>query len=172
MAPQGKPVNSESRTNSASVQRAAQSKQASKAPFCIEDLFGQELAARFTQSKEPAPTVLLNMSNIAWFGNSSALGQHLNISRMRSLELQRPMLRATNTGATAHINFKGQVSAVLPYLSRAVLQVEVEGRKGLTPYAFWAGRFGLAPLWIFCLLIYCLAICYSVYLRRLQNQSF
>lgn len=111
---------------------------------CYEDLFGEELAARLVSSD--APTVFANVSNIAWFGESLAIAQHLQISRMRALELQRPMLRATNTGATAVITHTGQVSASLAPNTRDVLTAEVQGRHGLTPYAWWAGHFGLWPL--------------------------
>jgi apolipoprotein N-acyltransferase len=115
--------------------------------ICYEDLFGEELARRFIDPAR-APTILVNLSNIAWFGDTVAIPQHLNISRMRSLELQRPMLRATNTGATAAIDHQGRIVAALPTLSRQTLQVQVQGREGLTPYAAWAGRFGLWPLWM------------------------
>ncbi len=114
--------------------------------ICYEDLFGEELARRFADAAS-APTVLANVSNIGWFGDSIALPQHLNISRMRSLELQRPMLRATNTGATAVIDHRGVVIAELPYFSRGVLLAEVQGREGLTPFARWASAAGLWPLW-------------------------
>ena len=92
--------------------------------------------------------MLLNVSNIAWFGDSIAIDQHLAISRMRALEFQRPMLRATNTGATVVIDHRGRVSAALPRLTRGVLEAEVEGRNGRTPYARWVSPFGLAPLWV------------------------
>lgn len=72
-----------------------------------EDLFGDELARRFIDEKT-APTVLVNVSNIGWFGKTIAIDQHLHISRMRSLELGRPMVRATNTGATVIINHRGE----------------------------------------------------------------
>ncbi|HEX5805743.1 MAG TPA: apolipoprotein N-acyltransferase [Macromonas sp.] len=113
--------------------------------ICYEDLFGEELAASFTVPGQ-APTVLVNVSNIAWFGNSVAIDQHRHISRLRALELQRPMLRATNTGATVAIDHLGRVQAELPRLTRASLQATVEGREGTTPYAWWAGRWGLWPL--------------------------
>ena len=59
------------------------------------------------------------------------------------------MLRATNTGATAVIDHRGRVLAQLPAHTRGVLQAQVQGRTGAaTPYAWWAGRFGLAPLWL------------------------
>jgi apolipoprotein N-acyltransferase len=114
---------------------------------CYEDLFGDELAARFVDPAR-APTILVNLSNIAWFGNSVAIDQHLAISRMRSLELARPMLRATNTGATVIIDHRGRVSSRLPRLVRGVLEGDVEGRQGITPFAWWASRFGLWPLWL------------------------
>jgi apolipoprotein N-acyltransferase len=114
--------------------------------ICYEDLFGEELARRFADPAG-APTVLANVSNIGWFGDTIALPQHLNISRLRSLELQRPMLRATNTGATAVIDHHGVVTARLPFYRRGVLQAEVQGRNGLTPFARWAAAAGLWPLW-------------------------
>jgi apolipoprotein N-acyltransferase len=58
---------------------------------------------------------MLNLSNLAWFEDTLALPQHLQISRMRALETQHPMLRATNTGATAIIDARGRVSAQLPF---------------------------------------------------------
>ncbi len=115
--------------------------------ICYEDLFGDELAKRFTDPSN-APTVLVNVSNIGWFGNSIAIDQHLHISRMRALELGRPMLRATNTGPTVIINHLGQVTHSLERHTRGVLVGEVEGRSGTTPYAWWAARFGLWPLWL------------------------
>lgn len=115
--------------------------------ICYEDLFGEELAASFVDDRQ-APTVLVNLSNIAWFGDSVAIDQHRHISRMRAMELGRPMLRATNTGATAIINHTGQVQQELPRLQRAVLAGEVQGRDGITPFAWWAARVGLTPLWL------------------------
>jgi apolipoprotein N-acyltransferase len=113
--------------------------------ICYEDLFGEELAARFADAAK-APTVFANVSNIAWFGDTIAIDQHLHISRLRTLELQRPMLRATNTGATAVIDHRGRVTAQLPPYTRGVLEAEVQGRDGITPYVAWAARFGLWPL--------------------------
>jgi apolipoprotein N-acyltransferase len=117
--------------------------------ICYEDLFGEEVAQYFLDAAA-APTVLVNMSNLAWFGDSTALPQHLAISRIRALEFQRPVIRATNTGVTGLVDHKAQVRAVLPAFTRGALVVEFEGRKGLTPYAQWTSRWGLAPLWILC----------------------
>jgi apolipoprotein N-acyltransferase len=113
--------------------------------ICYEDLFGEELAARFASAAE-APTILANLSNIGWFGETIAVAQHLEISRMRSLELQRPMVRATNTGWTAVIDHRGRVATSLPPFTTGTLDAAVEGRSGLTPFATWAGTLGLWPL--------------------------
>ena len=114
--------------------------------ICYEDLFGEELAQSFVSSTE-APTILVNVSNIAWFGDTVAIDQHLNISRMRALELGRPMLRATNTGATAIIDAQGEVTHRLPSGVKGALTAEVYGVHGpVTPYAQWVSRYGLWPL--------------------------
>ncbi|WP_295857588.1 apolipoprotein N-acyltransferase [uncultured Xylophilus sp.] len=118
--------------------------------ICYEDLFGDEMAAQF-HDPATAPTLLVNLSNIGWFGDSVAIDQHLGISRMRTLEFERPMLRATNTGATVVIDHRGRVTASLEPLTRDVLRAEVQGRDGITPYAAWVARFGLAPLWVLAL---------------------
>jgi apolipoprotein N-acyltransferase len=108
--------------------------------ICYEDLFGAEIRQAW---RDPglAPTMLLNLSNLGWFDDSLALPQHLQISRLRALETGRPVLRATNTGATAIIDARGQVVAQLPHLTRGVLSGEVQGHAGHTPYL----RFGDAP---------------------------
>ena len=120
--------------------------------ICYEDLFGEELAARFADEAS-APTILANLSNIGWFGESIAVDQHLHISRLRSLELQRPMLRATNTGATVVIDHRGKVTHWLTPHTRAVLEGRAQGREGNTPFADWASRFGLWPLGLLALAV-------------------
>ena len=128
---------------------------------CYEDLFGEELALRF---KDPAtaPTALVNVSNIAWFGDTLAVDQHLNISRLRAIELGRPMLRATNTGATAIIDHTGRVTDQLPRFTRGSLTGTFEGRHGLTPFARWAGAWGLGPLWALC----CAVVAWAFWRRQ------
>ena len=133
--------------------------------ICYEDLFGEELAARFVDPAA-APTVMVNISNIAWFGNTIAIDQHLNISRMRAIEFERPMVRATNTGATAIIDHTGRVTHLLPRHARGVLVGEVEGRDGITPYAWWAARFGLWPWWGLIFTIVLIAACTRIYWAR------
>ncbi len=126
------------------------------ANICYEDLYGEELASRFADAAL-APTVFANVSNLGWFNDSIALDQHLNISRARALEFQRPFVRATNTGATAILDHQAVVQKVLPARTRGVLVGEVQGRTGVTPFAWWAARFGLWPLWVVCLLLAAMA---------------
>jgi apolipoprotein N-acyltransferase len=104
--------------------------------ICYEDLFGAEIRQAW-RDPERAPTLLLNLSNLGWFDNSLALPQHLQISRLRALETGRPVLRATNTGATAIIDARGNVVAQLPYLVPGILDGHVQGHAGLTPYLRW-----------------------------------
>ena len=120
--------------------------------ICYEDLFGDEIGANFTD-EATAPTILLNVSNIAWFGDTVAIDEHLSISRMRALEFARPMVRSTNTGATVVIDADGRVTYELSRLTRGVLEASVEGRRGLTPYARWVAPFGLWPLWLLAMAI-------------------
>jgi apolipoprotein N-acyltransferase len=114
---------------------------------CYEDLFGEEL--REALLGEHGATVLANVSNIAWFGRSHALPQHLAIARMRTLETGRPMLRATNTGVTAAIDAHGRVIARLDDHVAGELDVRVQGTTGLTPFV----RAGNAPAWAGALLL-------------------
>jgi apolipoprotein N-acyltransferase len=125
--------------------------------ICYEDLFGEELGVRFLDAAT-APTVFVNVSNIGWFGDSVAIDQHLQISRMRALEFERPMLRATNTGATVIIDHTGRVTESLPRSTRGVLVGEVQGRTGTTPFAWWVARFGLWPIWLSALAIVFVAV--------------
>ena len=109
--------------------------------ICYEDIFGEEIADQIRheyKTGQPTPTVLLNVSNIAWFGNTIALPQHLQISQMRSLETGRPMLRATNTGTTAVIDARGRPVAWLPPYTRGELATTIQGTRGATPFI----RFG------------------------------
>jgi apolipoprotein N-acyltransferase len=104
---------------------------------CYEDAFGEEIAKQLRDAPRPA-TMLLNVSNLAWYGQSVAIPQHLQISRMRSLETGRPMLRSTNNGATAIVNGKGEVQDIIPSYQQGSLAAKVQGMAGMTPYI----RFG------------------------------
>jgi apolipoprotein N-acyltransferase len=116
--------------------------------ICYEDLFGEELAGRFADPAN-APTILVNLTNIAWFGNTVAIDQHLNIARLRSMELAKPSIRATNTGATVIIDAQGKVTHSLERHTRGALVGHVMGNTVVTPYAMWVSKFWLWPLWIF-----------------------
>ncbi len=108
--------------------------------ICYEDLFGEEIADQLASSHasgKPVASILLNVSNIAWFGDSIAIPQHLQISQMRALETARPLLRATNTGATAIIDAQGKVVQQLAPHTRDTLAGTVQGRSGITPYILY-----------------------------------
>jgi apolipoprotein N-acyltransferase len=124
--------------------------------ICYEDLFGEELGRHFDNPAQ-APTLFVNVSNLAWFGQGQAMDQHLQIARMRALEFARPFVLATNTGVSAIMDHRGHIVASLPRDTRAVLVGEVEGRSGITPYAWWVARFGLWPLWLLALSVVLLA---------------
>ncbi|MBT9493850.1 MAG: apolipoprotein N-acyltransferase [Paucibacter sp.] len=114
--------------------------------ICYEDLFGEDFVVSMVG--EGAATVLVNASNLAWFGTLMVQDQHLQFSQMRALEFQRPVIRSTNTGATAVVDHRGRVTARLAPAVAGVLEAEVEGRSGSTPYARWLQAFGLWPLWL------------------------
>lgn len=124
--------------------------------ICYEDLFGAEIRAAL-----PAATLLVNLSNTAWFGDSLAQPQHLQIARLRAIETGRTMLRATNTGITAAIAPDGRVLAALPPFTTGALRVEAQGFMGLTPYARWGDA--LALLLAICA---CLPAFLAAYRRR------
>ncbi len=100
--------------------------------ICYEDVFGEEIIRQL-----PEATLLVNVSNVAWFGHSIAPQQHLQISQARALETGRYMLRATNTGVTAMIDATGKVLASAPEFSPAVVSRSVRGYTGSTPYVRW-----------------------------------
>ncbi|MEJ6000839.1 apolipoprotein N-acyltransferase [Paucibacter soli] len=119
--------------------------------ICYEDLFGEDFVQSVAGEKDAA-TVLVNASNLAWFGTLMVQDQHLQFSVMRTLEFQRPLVRATNTGATAALDHRGRVLARLPAATAGVLEVEVQGRTGSTPYARWLAACGLWPFGLLLLL--------------------
>ena len=97
--------------------------------ICYEDAFGRELI-----DGAQAARILVNVTNDAWYGHSIAAWQHNQMAAMRALELGRPLLRATNTGITSAIGHNGRIVAELPWFTRGVLDVDVQGRTGATPY--------------------------------------
>jgi len=112
--------------------------------ICYEDLFAEDMVDSVVG--EHAATVFANATNLAWFGSVMVQDQHLQFSRMRALEFQRPMVRATNTGITGVVDHRGRLTARLPSDVEGVLETEVHGRTGVTPYARWLSALGLWPL--------------------------
>jgi apolipoprotein N-acyltransferase len=98
--------------------------------ICYEDAFGGEQLEVLRDS-----TLLINVTNNAWYGDSTAPHQHLQIARMRALEAGRYLVRAANDGITAVIGPHGETIARLPQFRQAVLRAEVQPMTGLTPYA-------------------------------------
>ena len=120
--------------------------------ICYEDAFGQELIAAAR-----AANMLVNVTNDGWYGHSIAARQHNQIAAMRALETGRPMLRATNSGITSAIDHHGRVISELPWFERGILELNVEGRAGETPYL----RFGDWPALILALLLLAVAALYG-----------
>ena len=100
--------------------------------ICYEDVFGEEIIQQL-----PEATVLVNISNDAWYGQSYAADQHMQFSQARALETGRMVLRSTNTGATAMINQRGYVLAHAPHDVTTTLNVTAQGYQGTTPYVYW-----------------------------------
>lgn len=115
--------------------------------ICYEDVFGAEIARSL-----PEATLLVNMSNVAWFGDSLAPAQHLQIARLRAIETGRMHLTATNTGITAAIDRDGHVLARLEPFTRGRLEIPAQGYSGATPYV----RLRDWPVVVACLLIFAL----------------
>lgn len=101
--------------------------------ICYEDAFGELI-----RHSLPAATLLVNVSNDAWFGSSIAPHQHLEIARMRALEGGRYLLRTTNTGISAVIDTQGQIVKQTPQFKVMALRAAAQPYQGTTPYV----RFG------------------------------
>ena len=112
---------------------------------CYEDVFGEEIIRQL-----PEATLLVNVSNVAWFGRSIAPRQHLQISQARALETGRYMLRATNTGMTAVVNERGAVVQAATQFTLATVNASVQGYAGATPYVRWGNA---AILMVCCVLL-------------------
>lgn len=125
--------------------------------ICYEDAFSSEV-----REAVPAATMLINATNNAWYGDSFAPHQHLQISRSRGLETGRPILRVTTNGISAFIDFKGNISQQSPQFERAVLTGEIQPRAGYTPYVWW----GQWPLLIVIFLLLGIWAYYSRFQRR------
>ncbi|NTV95848.1 MAG: apolipoprotein N-acyltransferase [Thiobacillus sp.] len=109
------------------------------ANVCYEDAFGEELIHAL-----PDATLMVNVSNDAWFGDSFAPWQHLQIAQMRALETGRWWLKANNTGITAVLDEKGRVVASLKPFTTGTLDSQAQSMTGATPYSRWGNGAFLA----------------------------
>ncbi len=112
--------------------------------ICYEDAYGAEQLYAM-----PEAELLINVSNDAWFGDSIAPHQHLQIARMRSLEVHREAIRATNTGISAFIGAHGELFATGPQFEPAIMERDVQPKAGSTPYS----RFGNLPVVLLSLVV-------------------
>lgn len=99
------------------------------ASICYEDAYPSPQLGAMRSS-----TMLVNVTNDAWFGKAGARFQHFQIARMRAIESQRYLLRAANDGISAIIGTRGQIVATAPQYQPAVLRGRAEPRSGATPY--------------------------------------
>lgn len=111
------------------------------APYICYEIAYPQLVSHMAKEAD----MLITVSNDAWFGDSLGPKQHMALAQMRSLETQRYLLRATNTGITALVNHKGEIVDKLPVKQQATLTGVAEMRQGQTPYM----QLGLWPLFIF-----------------------
>jgi apolipoprotein N-acyltransferase len=127
------------------------------ATICYEDAYGSEQLAVL-----PEATLLVNVTNNAWFGDSAAPHQQLQMSRLRAREAGRWLMRATSNGITAVIGPDGRVTARAPQFEPAVLRATVQPRTGLTPYA----RTGNWPVLTLAVLMAAVAVVSGMQRRR------
>ena len=130
--------------------------------ICYEDAFASEMRNAVVKNNHNG--ILINISEDAWFGDSLAPHQRVQMAQMRAIELARPMLRSANSGPSTHIDFQGKVLATTKQFQKDSMQVSVMPRVGETPFM----RFGM---WIILLCFVFTAAMLSLLLlrRRLSN---
>jgi apolipoprotein N-acyltransferase len=125
--------------------------------ICYEDVFTQEILTAL-----PEATVLVNASNNAWYGDSFAPHQHLQISRSRALEVGRPLIRSTTNGISAYVDHHGDIIQQSPQFEQFALSQAIQPRAGSTPYV----QGGLWPIYLLALL---LMLLWAYYRRKTQD---
>jgi len=118
--------------------------------ICFEIAFPNQIRANLNDSTD----AIITVSNDAWFGNSHGPHQHLEIAQMRAKEFGLPVLRSTNTGVTAFVDHKGNISALAPQFKDAVLSEDVLLVTGATPYR----QLGNLPVYLFFLVLFAFGI--------------
>jgi apolipoprotein N-acyltransferase len=101
--------------------------------ICFEDAFSRDIMLSIPQAN-----LLVNASNDAWFGDSLAPHQHLQMAQMRSLETGRAMVRSTNTGVSAFIDFKGRIIQQTEQFKTLSITQTMYSRTGITPFYYFA----------------------------------
>ncbi|WP_373818781.1 apolipoprotein N-acyltransferase [Glaesserella sp.] len=125
--------------------------------ICYEIIFGDQVQQN---QKAHQADYLLTISNDAWFGASIGPWQHLQMARMRALELGKPLIRATNTGVTAFVDAFGQVILQAPQFEATSLTYTLQSTKGNTLF----GEFGRWLIYGICWII--LLLSGGIYLFR------
>ena len=120
--------------------------------ICYEDAF-----SGVVRTMLPDATLLVNVSEDAWFGTGIAPGQRIQMSRMRAMEAGRPVLRVANQGISAAIDHNGNVIELLRQSDGNVLNVAIQPMSGTTPYVFW----GDIPVLILCVTLIAIASGFS-----------
>ncbi|MDY6471159.1 MAG: apolipoprotein N-acyltransferase, partial [Succinivibrio dextrinosolvens] len=118
--------------------------------ICYEAIFPEVISSMDSEQTNG----IIMVSNDSWFGPTQAPQQHLNIARMRAMELQKPMLRCTNSGITAYIDENGKVVDRLPQDQEGVLTVQFSPVKGQTFYS----KYGTQTLFLILLILLFLGI--------------
>ncbi|WNJ95797.1 apolipoprotein N-acyltransferase [Vibrio ruber] len=128
------------------------------AALCYEIVFNEQIRENITDQTD----FLLTLSNDAWFGRSIGPLQHMEIARMRALELGIPLIRSTNNGVTAITDYRGKITYRLPQFEAGVLKATLTPTQGETPYR----RLGSWPLygWI------ALSLCLGLLTRRSRDE--
>lgn len=103
--------------------------------ICYEDAFGELVNRQVGQA-----AYLVNVTNDAWFGDTSQPHQHMQMAQMRALETGRYLVRATNTGLTGFVMPNGKISARAPLFTTTTLTSTIIPMSGLTPYARWGDQ--------------------------------
>jgi apolipoprotein N-acyltransferase len=98
--------------------------------ICYEVVFPEEVA----ETVRAGATLLVSVTNDAWYGDTAAPWQHFRAVRFRAAENRRPFLRAAITGISAVVAPDGSVEAMLAPFRQGVIRAEVAGETTLTPY--------------------------------------